>query len=340
MTTTVKPLPPHGSYARANGCPGYREPCNCKPCSNTRNRRKKQYRINSERGLPSRTDATPAREALNTLHQTMTWAQIAAATGTGVSNLQDIAAGRRTTTTRDTITKILAVQPQPASDPQKYVDATGTSRRLQALRALGYSLTALEALTGCGRHHLSLMTLGKRTTLRHHVASRITSVYDTLAQKPAPEGLAANVTRAYAASQQWAPPAAWDDIDDPTARPNWTGWCGTDRGWWLHRLEKIPGCQPCEEAHAAWKQAHAHLPRDERFAALGKAQAQARTREADLAYDARELMRVSGLNYEQAAERLRVTKQHLQQALLRHPEPANETAAAASELADETALAA
>ncbi|MFF8659522.1 hypothetical protein [Streptomyces huasconensis] len=44
------------------------------------------------------------------------------------------------------------------------------------------------------------------------------------------------------------------------------------------------------------------------------------SRGALLAADGRELMRVSGLSYEQAAERLGITRNHLQQAMLRHPE--------------------
>jgi predicted DNA-binding protein (UPF0251 family) len=53
-----------------------------------------------------------------------------------------------------------------------------------------------------------------------------------------------------------------------------------------------------------------------------RARAAATTREADLAHDARELMRVCGLTTEQAAERLDVTRPHLHQALKRHPAPA------------------
>lgn len=321
MTTAVKPLPPHGSYARANGSPRYRKPCKCKTCSETRNRRKKQYRVNSERGISARVDATPAREALNQLRQTMTWAQIAAITGTGVSNIQDIAAGRRTTTTRDTITKILAAQPQPTTDPNKFVDATGTARRIQAMRALGHSLSVLEPLTGSDRCHLSLICLGHRPTVRYRVARRVAETYKTLAAQAAPEGWSAAVTRAYAASQQWAPPAAWDDIDDPTAVPDWTGYCGTDRGWWMHQRMQLPMCARCEDAHAAWLAERAHLPVTELNKERFRARAAAVSREADLAHDARELMRF-GADTDQAAGRLGVTRNHLQKALARHPEGA------------------
>jgi hypothetical protein len=51
------------------------------------------------------------------------------------------------------------------------------------------------------------------------------------------------------------------------------------------------------------------------------------TRGELLAHDARELMRVSGLTCEQAAERLGVTKAHLYQELTRHPQPEQELAA-------------
>lgn len=53
--------------------------------------------------------------------------------------------------------------------------------------------------------------------------------------------------------------------------------------------------------------------------------AAAASREADLAHDGRELLR-HGADTEQAAERLGVTRNHLQQALLRHPDTLKEGA--------------
>jgi DNA-binding phage protein len=57
-----------------------------------------------------------------------------------------------------------------------------------------------------------------------------------------------------------------------------------------------------------------------------RARASATTREADLAHDARELLRLD-VGIEQVAERLGVTRNHLQQALLRNPETTERAAA-------------
>ena len=65
---TDRPLPPHGSYARANGSPRYRKPCNCPPCTQTRNRRKKQYRIDSGRGNSARIDERTEVRRLESRH--------------------------------------------------------------------------------------------------------------------------------------------------------------------------------------------------------------------------------------------------------------------------------
>ena len=118
----------------------------------------------------------------------------------------------------------------------------------------------------------------------------------------------------------WAPPGAWDDdqIDDPQAHPEWTGECGTDRGYWVHRRQQLPMCTRCETAHEKWLTEHADLAPQARNQLQFAARISASSREADLATDARELLRL-GVGIEQAAERHGVTRNHLQQALLRHP---------------------
>jgi hypothetical protein len=176
-----------------------------------------------------------------------------------------------------------------------------------------------------GRHPVYVNALLNQPNIYGATAMAVAAAYDRLwNQDPRQHGVTVGTykkVRGVARAHGWAPPGAWDDdtIDDPTAHPEWTGHCGTDRGWWLHRLEDIPVCPSCEAAHAQWKAERAHLSHNERWSELGQARAQARTREADLATDARELMRY-GADYEQAAGRLGVTRQHLQQALIRHPE--------------------
>jgi hypothetical protein len=62
-----------------------------------------------------------------------------------------------------------------------------------------------------------------------------------------------NRARNLAHAYRWAPVGAWDDdtIDSPDAFPDWTGACGTPRGYRAHSTHRIPLCDPCREAGSA-----------------------------------------------------------------------------------------
>ncbi|NUP18353.1 MAG: hypothetical protein HOZ81_20170 [Streptomyces sp.] len=321
MTATVKPLPAHGTYARGNGAPGYREPCKCEPCHKAMRRGRKQHHVNRQLGRPGLIDAAPARQRLNQLTPTMTWGQICEATGCESRNLQLIADGRRTQIRRSTHDRIMAVKLQ-APAPGKYVDSTGLCRRLRALRAIGWSALAIAEKASSAEARIQKICSGTQPTVRQVLAEKLLKVYAELSQTPAPTGRSATRTKRHAAANGWAPPGAWDDdtIDDPEALPDWTGHCGTDRGWWLHNVNGIPVCARCQEAHDAWLAERKHLPAPERFRQLAFAKGAATNRGAALAADARELIRVSGLGLDQVAQRLGVTRDYIQQELARHPD--------------------
>ncbi|HTE57031.1 MAG TPA: hypothetical protein VK698_39530 [Kofleriaceae bacterium] len=323
MTTATNEPPAHGTYARGNGAPGYRPPCDCPPCRKARLRTKKHNKAMRDLGKGARVPADQARTRLQALCQTMTWDQIAAATGCEPGNLRLISSGRRAAINRSTQNKILAVAPQPPSARGKYVDATGSRRRLQALRALGYSARHIADIGGFATSESRVHTIcaTRQPTVRHHLAAKITAAYTVLAGTLPPPSAGTTIARNYAAKQGWAPPGAWDNIDDPAAVPDSTGHCGTDRGWWTHRNTHLPVCQRCEAAHQEWKRDHQHLARTEFMKALTAARSAASHRGADIADDGRELIR-HGCDYDTAAARIGVTRQHLQQELQRHPEGA------------------
>ncbi|MFF0277504.1 hypothetical protein [Streptomyces sp. NPDC004330] len=206
------------------------------------------------------------------------------------------------------------------------IDATGTVRRIRALAHLGWTSPTINDRLPCSAAR-TIEQVGRSPKLTVQVARSVRAVYRELSNVAAEEtGVTpwiAQRRRNYAIAQGWAPPAAWDDdtIDDPNAQPDWTGFCGSDRGWWTHRLEKIPACQPCQDAHDDWLQERKHLSPADRYRALGVARGEASNRGAAIAEDARELMRL-GADYETAAARIGITRNHLQQELLRHPEPA------------------
>ncbi|GAB2718444.1 hypothetical protein [Streptomyces bullii] len=310
----TKPLPAHGTYARANGCPGYREPCKCEPCLNARRAGKKRQRVNRQLGRIPYRDASRARARLRELNQTMGWVAIAAAVDSSPAHMRQIASGRIPKIKHATHAKIMAVKPEPSGG--QYIDATGSVRHCRALQALGHTAETIATAAGSARSRIVIVISGQQR-IRRSLAMKIEVAYRALAEK---EGTSTR-SRNRAHREGWAPPGAWDDdtIDDPNAHPEWTGHCGTDRGWWLHSINDIPVCPPCETAHQQWKAERAHLSHKERWAELGRARAAASNRGATIAADARELLSY-GVPVEQAAARLGVTRNHLQQELLRHPE--------------------
>jgi len=90
--------------------------------------------------------------------------------------------------------------------PPGLVDATGTIRRIQALRAIGWPISTLPV------HNERIPRL---TYVRADTAERVKTFYDTHSMTPGPS------QRARTCGRQYAPPLAWDEdtIDDPTAEP-------------------------------------------------------------------------------------------------------------------------
>ena len=205
-----------------------------------------------------------------------------------------------------------------------FTNPTGTHRRLQALMANGWPQLRLGP--HIGRHPVYVNALLHQPSIWGTTAAAVAAAYDRLwNQDPRQHGVKAGTykkVRNLARAHGWAPPGAWDDdtIDDPAAYPEWTGNCGTDRGWWAHTNDGIPMCRRCETAHAQWLADRRDLPSVERFRQLALAKGAASNRGANLAHDARELLSY-GVGIEQAAHRLGVSRNHLQQELLRHPAP-------------------
>lgn len=129
-------------------------------------------------------------------------------------------------------------------------DATGMVRRLQALFALGFNSPNLANLMGCSAD-ATRQLLDRRTRTFVHTHTLVASVYDKLQYAdPCEYGgtqRTINLSKGIASRNDWAPPMCWDEdtIDDPNAIPEWTGECGTNEGFWLHRKYGIPICTPC-----------------------------------------------------------------------------------------------
>ncbi|MFG3476428.1 hypothetical protein ACGF3K_14350 [Streptomyces sp. NPDC047980] len=310
----------------------YRRGCRCRPCVRgvTAEVRVGRYLRTTGRGHTTTPDKAADRiERLRAAGMSDKQIQTAARiTPDGFYRITR----REGTIRRATENRILAITPpEEGAGSGTRVPAVGTVRRLRALAADGW--TAAELGRRAGKHKQFIVYLQNQPSdnrVRMWVADYVAKLYKELErlqpESVIPPHIAAR-TRKLAAAKSWAPSAAWDDIDDPQATPDWTGHCGTDRGWWTHRLEQIPVCQPCDTAHEQWKQERAHLTSKERWTELARARAVAANREGNLAADARELLRLE-IPIDVIAARLGVTRNHLQQAMLRHPAQQDMEAAA------------
>jgi hypothetical protein len=100
-------------------------------------------------------------------------------------------------------------------NPSAFIPAAGTVRRLQALAAIGHSFAtigkALGGITGQG-----VQQIGKTGQVRRVTAARVAALYDQWSMTVG----ASSITRSRAEARGWAPPLAWDNIDDPDEAPH------------------------------------------------------------------------------------------------------------------------
>jgi hypothetical protein len=209
-------------------------------------------------------DAAPVRDHIRTLQSCeMGLRAIAAAANIDRKRLQSIIGGR---TERGTIPQqkvrpalaaaVLAVEPTLDNlGTQTVIDATGTTRRLQALVAAGWPQMHLAPKLAMTPNNFGRVITAQRVIVR--TARAVSALYDAywLADPTEHGATPVGVDRAkkYAQDARWAPVGAWDEatIDDPAAFPDWTGQCGTSAGYSAHYRYKIPCCEPCREARAA-----------------------------------------------------------------------------------------
>ncbi len=227
MTTAVrtKPAPPHGTYARANGCPGYRPPCNCEPCTTARRAYRRRYRLLAGTGRQMTVDATPAAEHLRDLRaKGATYRALIAATGLSSSAVADLLSGARRTIRARNSVRVLSVTAGQVIPRRSPLTGIGAVRRIQALRTLGWPLRELGRRTGINPATLGALTDQCRPSFRE----RIALVYDDLRdQDPRRHGIrkgAVTHLRNEGRREAWAPPTAWGDIDrdtEPAPRRYW-----------------------------------------------------------------------------------------------------------------------
>jgi hypothetical protein len=150
--------------------------------------------------------------------QGMTVRQISIAARVAVTTLSQMPI--RKTITRDTERRILAVTPDAAPlvrAAKDRVDATGTTRRLQALACKSWSTVDIAERIDLHRQTVRRLMLGLKPRIAAFSAERFRALYDEMWEHTGPSLYASKE----AVERGWSPPGAWDDdtIDDPAVKP-------------------------------------------------------------------------------------------------------------------------
>ena len=123
---------------------------------------------------------------------------------------------RRPRMRRSTYERVMSMpMPDTTVRDSRVISAVGSRRRLQALAARGWSLVTVSERTGINVSTLCEIRNGTTQTVRQSTYVSISDVYREL------ENDTGTCARAMtkAIKLKWAPPMAWDEIDDPAARP-------------------------------------------------------------------------------------------------------------------------
>jgi hypothetical protein len=186
-------------------------------------RYRKQYKYRRYQGIP--TSLVPADQARAHINRMLEL-------GWSANALEQMAGGRVTSTTlmnlaysvhptieRTTQAAVLSIPitlaPTPHVDDRALIPAQGAERRVRALMRIGWTHDAMRAECRIETAHLARGTY-PTTVVRKWRA--IDDMYQRLCMRRGPSMVAAD--RACRAG--FAPPLAWNDIDDPGEEPN--GW--------------------------------------------------------------------------------------------------------------------
>lgn len=98
------------------------------------------------------------------------------------------------------------------------VSPIGDMRRIQALRRIGYSTISIAGGTGLSPSTIRKISQGKQIRIGIQAHKKIVTFYEEHSWHPRVD-TQAKTAAAYAKKWNWAPPGAWDDIDNPEDTP-------------------------------------------------------------------------------------------------------------------------
>ena len=169
-------------------------------------------------GYQGRVDATPALDHLAMLMRHASIPEIAAAAGVGDQTIRYLVDTPPATVRVATHDRLMALT--PATIPTRL----GLTRRMRALTAIGWPLKRIAVHAGISPCTARQLRDGEPVFMQRRVRDQVLATYETLSASPpaaASRGDRSAIARArnLAASHGWAPPLAWDCIDDPYEVP-------------------------------------------------------------------------------------------------------------------------
>lgn len=210
--------------------------CDCEPCIKAANAYYKQYRqrVHKQGGKAIRRDATRAREHLTKMRQFYSTVALANLTTGSSGWVSRFLMGNYPTISPANERRVLAIRPG-MDVGTSWVAAWPAQRRIQALMALGYSMEQQCSRIGYKRQNMAALVAGRKPYITSRVDLAVRAMYDELTMtlpSPADHYYRGGSTKARqtAARNGWAPPLAWDDIDDPNEQPSMTA-SGEDDEW-------------------------------------------------------------------------------------------------------------
>ena len=190
--------------------------CRCPECVTVAGRYGKRLRYDAQHGLKRTVDAAAAHARIRELLEYgVSVSAIAEALGYRAPN-SVWSLLRRPVIRRSTFDRVMAMpMPDASVTDSRVMSALGARRRLQALAVRGWSLSVISKKTGINVGTLCEIRNGASKTLRQSTHVTIARTYEELEDG---EGTCARA-RTKALRNHWAPPIAWDDIDNPSEKP-------------------------------------------------------------------------------------------------------------------------
>lgn len=200
---------------------GYRAGCRDTCCTNANQAYNTAYyeTYRDYLGYQPLVDSTPVLERLDELARLhISPSAIAQTVGVDDSAIRYLYDNRPTVVQQATYDRLADLQ------ARNIITALGLSRRVRALTAIGWPVSHLVRETGLDKEPLRRLRDGDKGYVQAHVKAAVLDAYDRLHMAgpvitDTPTKRA--VTRALntAKANRWAPPLAWEHIDDPLEVP-------------------------------------------------------------------------------------------------------------------------